>query len=67
MEDHFPFHDWYDFKIQLSEILEHIYLKRLKLEIQSELSMSKPIGLREIMDASVQAEAHIHTLWQVWK
>ncbi|CAA7388807.1 unnamed protein product [Spirodela intermedia] len=50
-----------------TEILEHTYLKGLKLEIQSKLSMSKPIGLREIMDTSVQAEAHIRTLWQAWK
>ncbi|CAA7397776.1 unnamed protein product [Spirodela intermedia] len=41
------------------EVLEDTYLKGLKLEIKSELTVYKPNGLGEIMDTLVQFEIHL--------
>ncbi|CAA6659351.1 unnamed protein product [Spirodela intermedia] len=42
------------------EVMEQTYLKGFKLEIQSKLSRTKPMGLLKIIDASLEAEEHMH-------
>ncbi|CAA7392985.1 unnamed protein product [Spirodela intermedia] len=51
---------WPDWPMEL--VLEQIYLKGLKQEIKFKLSITKPMSLLEIMDNSLEAEEHLHTL-----
>ncbi|CAA6672013.1 unnamed protein product [Spirodela intermedia] len=45
-----------------TEVLEDAYGRGLKPDIRLELAMHKPLGLRETMDLSIQAELHLQEI-----
>ncbi|CAA6656666.1 unnamed protein product [Spirodela intermedia] len=44
------------------EVLEDAFLRGLKPDIRSELTMHKPLGLRKTMDLSIQAKIHLRKI-----
>ena len=47
-----------------ADVLETAYLRGLKTDIQEALEMHSPIGLRQIMDTSVQTEKFLRAIYE---
>lgn len=48
----------------LDNIMEEIFVKRLKSEIQTKMSRENYVSLRAIIGVAINAEKRLNTLWQ---
>ncbi|XP_078442298.1 uncharacterized protein LOC144711996 [Wolffia australiana] len=49
------------------DIMYDIFLKGLKVEIQTEMDVEEFLGLRRLMDLALKTEKRLKALWQAWE